>query len=230
MSLTLLPNLLSPTDTPSQFLPDSVGQTIGNLNGLFAESERGARQFLKLFKKHLPIALINEHTPQNHIDFLLEPLCKGEHWGLISDAGLPLVADPGSFLVLRAYALGIKVAAIPGPSSIMQALMLSGLPGQRFSFHGYLPKEKEERGRELKILEQRSQKEEATQIFIETPYRNLHTLESCLNHLHTRTVFCLAWDLCGSCQGVQTAAIGSWRKECLPNLNSIPAIFLLYKN
>src|SRR5258708_21049619 len=149
-ALLLLPNLLGEHRHHEMFLPSSVDKAVSSLDGLIAESDIEGRRFLKRFETkkpamEIPIALFNEHTPDDHIDFLLEPIVKGGRWGLVSDAGLPCIADPGAKLVQRARQLGILIQAFVGPSSILFALMLSGLPGQKFAFQGYLPKGPEDR-------------------------------------------------------------------------------------
>lgn len=175
----------------------------------------------------MPIALFNEHSQEGDIDFLLEPIRRGERWGLISDAGLPCIADPGSKLVMRARQSGIVVQAFVGPSSLLIALMLSGLPGQRFSFLGYLSKEAEERQQQINNVEKKSKKENATQIFIETPYRNMQLLEALLSELDDETLLCVAWDLTLPTQGVVSQKVQLWKKSPLPNLAKKNAIFLI---
>jgi 16S rRNA (cytidine1402-2'-O)-methyltransferase len=231
-ALLLLPNVLGETRHHEPFLPSSVDKAVVSLDGLFAESEQGGRRFLSLFPTEkpvhlIPIALVNEHTPDADLDFFLQPLTQGERWGLVSDAGMPCIADPGYKLVRRARQLGIPVQAFIGPSSITMALMLSGLPGQRFSFRGYLPKGPAERIAELRKLEQASQAAQATQIFIEVPYRNTNVLADCLQTLKDDTWLCVAWDLTLPSQGVVSMPISQWKRTQLPNLEKRAAIYLL---
>lgn len=231
-TLLLLPNLLGEAKYHEPFLPASVDKAVASLDGLIAESENGGRRFLGRFEtkkpaREIPIALFNEHTDDADIDFILEPLVQGERWGLVSDAGLPCVADPGAKLVYRARQLGINVQAFIGPSSIMLSLMLSGLPGQRFTFHGYLAKEPEERKKQIKSIQREALKNSYTQIFIEAPYRNMHTLEALVNELHDETRLCVAWDLTLQTQGVLTQPVKFWKKSPLPNLAKRCAIFLI---
>lgn len=226
--LYLLPNLIEPDALHSHFLPQSVDAIVATLDGLIAESEKGGRVFLKRFtlKKKLqemPILLLNEHTQE--IDPLIQPLLKGERWGLISDAGLPCIADPGARLVKKVKELGITIEAFVGPSSLFLALMLSGLPGQRFCFRGYLPIKPEERKRELLRWEKESEREKSTQIFIETPYRNQATLKSCLETLSPKTELCVASGLTSASQEIKRAAVNQWQEEEIPEK---PAIFLFY--
>lgn len=231
-ALLLFPNLLGESRHHELFLPASVDKAVETIDGLIAESDQAGRRFLGRFKTkktaaETPIALFNEHTPDDHIDFLLEPIRKGERWGLISDGGIPCVADPGSKLVKRARSSGIVVQAFVGPSSILLALMLSGLPGQRFYFQGYLDKTPEKRKKQVKQLEAVSKKEGVTQVFMEAPYRNMHALETALTTLDDSTDLCIAWDLTLPTQGVISQKVGLWKKSPLPNLEKKCAIFML---
>lgn len=231
-ALLLLPNLLGEQRHHEVFLPGSVDNAVKTIDGLIAESDQGGRRYLSHFEMdklphQIPIALLNEHTPDADLDFLLEPLVAGERWGLVSDGGLPCIADPGSKLVRRARQLGIAIQAFVGPSSILMALMLSGLPGQRFSFRGYLPKEQAERKTEIRKLEQASKASQATQIFIEAPYRNAFTLADTLAILHENTWLCVAWDLTLPTQGVVSQSVAHWKRTTLPNLEKKPAIYLV---
>lgn len=231
-ALLLLPNVLGEQRHHELFLPTSVDRAVQSIDGLIAESEQCGRRFLSRFKterpaNEIPIALFNEHTPDDHIDFLLEPIIKGERWGLVSDGGLPCIADPGDRLVSRARVLGIPIQAFVGPSSILLGLMLSGLPGQQFTFHGYLDKEPSKRQERIKQLEKDTKKNGYTQIFIEAPYRNQHLLESLVNTLTDSTRLCVAWDLTLPSQGILSQPVGIWKKSPLPNLEKKAAIFLI---
>lgn len=229
--LLLLPNLLGEVRYHQPYLPASVDKAVVSIDGLIAESVQAGRRYLSRFEttkpaSAIPIALYNEHTTDHDLDFLLEPIRQGQRWGLLSDAGLPCVADPGSKLVRRARLSGIAIQAFVGPSSILLALMQSGLPGQKFFFHGYLPKESDARHKQIKALEKQSATEEATQIFIETPYRNEQMLESLLGILHPETWLCVAWELTTSDQGLLSQPVKLWKKAPLPNLAKKNAIFL----
>lgn len=231
-ALLLLPNLLGEVKHHQPFLPASVDKAVSTLDGLIAESPTAGRRFLSRFEtkkpvNEIPIALFNEHTPDSDIDFLLEPIRKGERWGLISDGGLPCIADPGAKLVSRARQSGIVIQAFVGPSSIMLALMLSGLPGQRFNFLGYLDKDPKKRAKEIKELEKKSALEHSTQIFIEASYRDEHMLETLLSTLNDNTLLCAAWDLTLPTQGVLSQPVSVWKKSPLPNLEKKSVIFLL---
>lgn len=230
-ALLLLPNLLGAVPHISMVLPASVERAVATLDGLISESPTAGRRFLSHFstKKPLhemPIACYDVKTPDEDIDFFLQPIRNGERWGFVCDAGLPCIADPGYKLVARARSSGISVQAFSGPSSIMQALMLSGLPGDHFAFHGYLPKEEKERAKSLKELEKQS-KRGGTQIFIETPYRNLPLLTAALQLLQPHTMLCVAWDLTMPTQGVICQSVDGWKLIPQPSLSKKPAIFLL---
>lgn len=169
-------------------------------------------------------------TPADAIEALLAPILAGQDGGLVSDAGCPAVADPGALLVRRAHALGIKVVPLVGPSSILLALMASGLDGQRFAFHGYLPTDATERSARLRELEKQSRDQHQTQIFIETPYRNAVMFEALLAHCAPTTAVCFAADLTLGTEEIATRTVAQWRacaSEDRPNLGKRPAIFLL---
>lgn len=214
MTLILLPNLLA-ENTESSAFPPVIAEKVDVLQGLIAESDKGARQFLKKFKKTVPVLLLNEHTK----DFsdLLAPLLKGETWGLISDAGLPCLADPGSQLVEKAREKKINVEAHVGPSSIILALMLSGLPSQKFFFHGYLPYELEE----LKKLDKG-----VTHLFIEAPYRNIKSFQKIKQVLKPNARLCIAANLMAPDAYVETKIVSQWKDA--PSIDKVPSLFLIY--
>jgi 16S rRNA (cytidine1402-2'-O)-methyltransferase len=229
MTLYLLPNLLGPASDHHFFLPASVDQAVSTLDGLIAESESEGRRFLKRFatKKRpheMPIALLNKSVRE--LDFLLEPVRKGENWGVISDCGLPCMADPGAALVMRARQLHIPVELFAGPSAISHALVLSGLSGQSFFFHGYLSKKPEERAKELRQWEKLKG---TTHLFIEAPYRNEHTLKACLEKLQPDTLLCVATSLTLPDQCVETLPVFLWKKKELPCIAKKPTIFLFHR-
>ena len=210
-TLHLLPNLLH-EDSSWRFDPPP-------LDALIAESEKGGRQFQKKFFGHisLPIYLLNEHTQDVHPLLSLSE----DNIGLISDAGLPCLADPGSQLVSLARKNNIPIHAYPGPSSIFLSLMLSGLPAQRFTFHGYLERDVPALEKQLASLPPRH-----THIFIETPYRNQKLLTHILKIRKPKDLLCIAADLMGPSQTVISQPISDWKS--LPALQKQPAIFLLY--
>jgi len=229
VTLLLLPNLLDESLSHRDFLPQSVDEAVSNIDGLIAESDKSARAFLKRFSftppktfREVPISLLNEHTDNTALLALLTPLERGERWGLISDCGLPSLADPGASLVALAHKRGIQIQAYPGPSSLVLALQLSGLSGQRFAFHGYPKKEALEMQRQMRLLEQL----DSTHLFIEAPYRSGKFLEQLIGYLSDKTLLSVAWDLTLPTQCVITEQVASWRIRSLPNLHKRPAIFL----
>lgn len=232
--LYLLPNLLGDHTDHRAYLPAGVDEAVAQLDGLLAESERGGRRYLGRFitkrpAREIPIGVIGERLHRNEVDFFLEPLLKGEVWGLVSDAGLPCVADPGHELVAHARRLGIEVRAVAGPSSVMLALMLSGLPGQRFHFHGYLPKSPDEAVQALKNMEREVRERGSTQIFMEAPYRNEATLKRCLEVLEGSTLLCLASSLTTPEERVFCKPVAQWPKDEAWDLKRSPSLFLLNK-
>ena len=231
--LYLLPNLLDPEASPQSAFPPEVFTLVPNLDGLIVENEKEGRKYLKHFTfpegktfREIPLALLNEQTKADILPGLLQPLLKGENWGLISDCGLPILADPGARLVHLAREHNIPVAAYPGPSSILLALMLTGLPAQQFAFHGYLPRKEAELIPLLKTLERRSSNEGSTHLFIETPYRNTQLFRILLEALSSSTRLAVAANLTGKNQSVTTLPISQWKKQPHPDLHKQPAIFL----
>jgi 16S rRNA (cytidine1402-2'-O)-methyltransferase len=225
--LLLLPNLLGEFPHHEPFLPASVDKAVGTLDGLIAESESAGRRFLSRFKLEKPVHLIPIAIYKDEdLDFLLEPMMKGERWGLISDAGLPCIADPGSKLVLHARRKGIPVQAFVGPSSILLALMLSGLPGQKFTFLGYLDRDNDAKKKQIQDYEKMSKNHKMTMICMETPYRNKAMLEILLDTLNPDTLLSVAWELTLPDQGVLTQTVTQWKKSPLPNIDKKNCLFL----
>jgi len=220
--LYLLPNLLGEELSHESFLPSSVTKATQSLDGLIAESEKGARRYLKRFTKNfreIPILLLNEHTDE--IDTLLAPLQKGETWGLISDAGLAALADPGAQLIRRLHSLKIPIETFPGPSSIIYALQLSGLFAQSFTFHGYAPRKEDVLKEKLRTLPK-----DHTHIFIEAPYRSDKLLNLLVHGLQDETDLSVSWNLTLPNQGVRTDSIKKW-KGSIPKLGKVPAVFVI---
>lgn len=229
-TLYLVPVALGGEDATS-WLPPATLDAARALRHFIAEDARSARRFLKAIGhpgplQELTIHLLNEHTKDAEIEPLLAPLLSGIDCGLVSEAGCPAVADPGAKLVRHAHAAGIRVAPMVGPSSILLALMASGMDGQRFEFHGYLPVDKSARAAKLRQLDTRSA--DATQIFIETPYRNDALLEALLSHCRGDTLLCIAAELTLPGGLVATRAIVEWKKKP-PALDRRPAVFLLFR-
>lgn len=230
-TLYLIPTALGGKDART-ILPESTLRQVSVLTHFVVENPKSARQFLKAAGyphalQGVQMQALDEHTPEAAIRELLLPLLTGQDCGLLSEAGCPAVADPGAMLVRRAHERGIRVVPLVGPSSILLALMASGLNGQRFAFHGYLPVEREERCKKLRELESESQRVDRTQIFIETPYRNESAFRAILDACRDDTLVCLATDLTLASESVRTQSVKDWRKAP-PDLNRRPTVFLLY--
>ncbi len=232
-TLYLLPNLLGSHKDHSPYLPPNIDEVMGKIDGLIAESDKEGRRYLSRFstKKpalQIPIGVIKGKVSKSEVDFFLEPILQGQSWGLVSDAGLPCIADPGHQVVTAARKKGIEVKAFPGPCSMMLALMLSGFSGQRFAFHGYLPRESEALMATLKQMEKRAYDERATQIFMEAPYRNEATLEKCLKALKPTTHLCVASNLTLDSEQVIVKTIKSFPHDFDGlGLKRVPAVFLM---
>ncbi|MCB0516241.1 MAG: SAM-dependent methyltransferase [Chitinophagales bacterium] len=229
--LYLIPNLLGGDDLG--VLSGDVLKIVPQLQHFIVENERNARRYLiklsgtsgKVDSWHF--AVLDKHHKKQHFDkSLLAPALKGMDIGLISEAGLPAIADPGAIVVEQAHNLSIQVIPLVGPSSIFLALAASGLNGQSFSFHGYLPIEAEARARKIKALETMSRKFNTTQIFIETPYRNLQMFESIVRTCGEHTHLCIAANLSLPDEYIFTQKIGDWRKN-QADINKKPCVFLL---
>lgn len=213
-------------------LPATVIVRARQLTSFIAENAKSARAFLKSLPSDTPLQQIriqelNEHTPPGALPELLAPLLAGEDVGLISEAGCPAVADPGSALVALAHDKGIRVAPLVGPSSILLALMGSGLCGQSFAFHGYLPAKDELRRRKIVELENDSRKEGRTQLFIETPYRNRRMLQALLDACSPQTRIGIAADLTLPEERIMTLCCAEWKRRGLPDIDRHPTVFLL---
>lgn len=224
MTLYLLPNSLGWVDDIDDIFPKSVYRAVHSIDGLIAENGQKGRGYLQLFKipnaHDIPISVLNKESSKKDLEFLLRPILDGENWGLISDCGLPCVADPGANLVYLARKHGVKVEGLVGPSSIFLALMLSGLPSQQFFFHGYIPKLASERKRALTDWEKMKN---VVHIFIEAPYRNKHTLQDCVTTLNKKTLLCVASNLTQKNQFVHTSTVEKWSDVVL---EKDPTIFL----
>jgi 16S rRNA (cytidine1402-2'-O)-methyltransferase len=228
-TLYLIPVTLGGEDART-LLPTVTLDIVRRLDTFVVENAKSARAFLKAAGHPRPLQEIqlhalDEHTKEREIEPLLAPLLAGNDCGLMSEAGCPAVADPGAALVRRAHESGIAIVPLVGPSSILLALMASGMDGQRFAFHGYLPVEKAERVRKLKELEREARK--ATQIFIETPYRNAVMLQALLEHCRGDTLLCIATDLTLPGGTVETRSIAQWKKKP-PALDRRLVVFLIY--
>lgn len=230
-TLYLLPTGLG-SDAPDVLLPAATREIALGLRHFIAERPKTARAFLKQIGYPHPlnetsVETLDKDTPASALSELLAPLLAGSDAALLSEAGCPAVADPGALLVREAHAAGVRVIPLIGPSAILLALMASGLNGQRFMFHGYLPVAAPARAAQLRELEKRSQLDDATQIFIETPYRNDTMLQALLEHCAPRTLLCVAVDLTLPSEQIITRRIEAWRGHALV-LDRRPAVFLLY--
>ena len=230
--LYLIPSPLGESEIDS-IIPSEVVKIIHSLDEFIVEDEKAARRFFKKTNYPKPLEsvsfhLLNKHTSANELSNYLSSSEKGGNIGLLSDAGCPSVADPGAEIVKLAHKKNIQVIPLVGPSSILLALMASGFNGQNFSFHGYLPKERNERIKKLKEIEKISFSKNQTQIFIETPYRNNQMIEDILSSCSNETKFCIACDITLATELIKTKSISEWRKN-KPDINKRPAIFLLYK-
>jgi len=227
--LYLIPVGLGGEDDGS-LLPEATRDVAHRLRTFVVENPKSARRFLQAIGHPLPLRriemrVLDEHT--RDVGPLLGLLKSGADCGLMSEAGCPAVADPGAALVRRAHAEGITVVPLVGPSSVLLALMASGLDGQHFAFHGYLPADPAGRVRRLKEIE--AQAAGATQIFIETPYRNTALLRSILDDCRGDTLLCIAADLTLPTAMVSTRPIAEWKKKP-PDLDRRPAVFLLCRD
>jgi 16S rRNA (cytidine1402-2'-O)-methyltransferase len=232
--LYLVPNTLGESGL-APVLPLGVCEIAARLDYFVGENAKSTRAFLKRIDEasrlakalqEIEIRELNVSTPPELVAALLEPLLAGRDGGLVSEAGCPAVADPGANLVRIAHERGIVVRPLVGPSSILLALMASGLNGQNFAFCGYLPTDAAERERRIHEIEQRSRKERQTQIFIETPYRNQALLDALVGNCAPNTLICIATDLSLSTEAIATRTAAAWRKSA-PDIHKRPTIFLL---
>ena len=231
-TLYLIPSLLGESSVDAVFPPENK-RIIGRIRYFIVEEIRTARRFLKKISPEIEIdsltfTIYNEHTHAADASSILLPVLNGEDAGIISEAGTPCVADPGSLVVQLAHQSGIRVVPLVGPSSLLLALMASGFNGQQFVFHGYLPIENPARTKKLKEIEQDIIKKDQTQIFIETPYRNLQLFQAITETCLESTLLCIAVSLTTSEEKVITLPIKEWKKK-KPDINKKPVVFLLYR-
>ncbi|HCI52430.1 MAG TPA: SAM-dependent methyltransferase [Gallionella sp.] len=233
-TLYLIPCTLG--ETPAeQVLPQHVINIARSLQYYVVEQLKTARQFLSALKHEHPIQslhfeTLNEHTAPTELAALLTPLLAGHDVGIISEAGCPGIADPGAALVELAHRNGIRVIPLVGPSSILLALMASGMNGQCFAFHGYLPINDADRSKTIAQLEAESASRRQTQLFIETPYRNDKLFQALIAKCQPRTLLCVATDVSLASEQIQTRTIQQWKSQPAPQLNKRPSLFLLLAN
>lgn len=243
--LYLIPNTLGQADASlvnslAHVIPADVQAITAKLDYFVAENAKTTRAFLKLLAtthplskplQEIKIAELNVNTEAAALPALLAPLLNGQDAGLISEAGVPAVADPGANLVRLAHANGVVVKPLVGPSSLLLAVMASGLNGQSFAFNGYLPTDTSQRAKRIKALEDRSRQEKQTQLFIETPYRNTALLEAIATACQANTLICVATDLTLPTESIKTQTAAKWKSELssgkAPDFHKKPTVFLL---
>jgi 16S rRNA (cytidine1402-2'-O)-methyltransferase len=244
-TLHLIPNLLAPAASADDVLlaasiPETVLADTARLSYFIAENAKTARAYLKLVSRRVAlarplqeirIAELNVNTAAAALPSLLEPVLQGIDAGLISEAGVPAVADPGANLVRLAHARGIRVKPLVGPSSLLLAVMAGGLNGQSFAFHGYLPIDAAQRQRRIRELEERSRRESQTQIVIETPYRNAALLDALASACQPTTLISVATDLSLPDESIRTRTAADWKAELqtgkMPDFHKKPTVFSL---
>lgn len=228
----LIPNLLGESEV-TQVLPAHVREVVLLCKHFIVENAKNARHFIKQIapehpQSELELFVLNKHTPEEDKQSFLSPCLAGLPMGIISDAGCPAIADPGSDIVRLAHRKGIRVVPLVGPSSLLLSLMASGLNGQSFAFNGYLPIDKSERKAALKRLEKRAKEERQSQLFIETPYRNEALFEEMLQLLSPQTSLCVATNVTLSQESIHTYTIAEWKhKHKGLQLDKQPTIFIL---
>ena len=229
-TLYLIPSPLAECDFAKLF-PIYNSEIIQDVEHFIVEDLRTGRRFVKKLGMLKPMDMLhfstlNEHTKGDEIETLLQPLKDGKSLGLISDAGTPCVADPGNIIVSRAQQLDCAIIPLIGPNSILLALMASGLNGQSFAFNGYLPREQPDRERQLYFLESIVKRNNQTQIFIETPYRNNHVFKSILAVCDPAMRLCLGVNITSENQMIKTMTVKKWKAQKI-DLHKQPTVFLL---
>ena len=230
-SLFLIPTPLGEETSFDKIFPPYNSEIVNSIDVFIAEDAKSARRFLKQtgFKKsfdEITIYLLNEHSKDLDTKNYLDVALKGKNIGLLSDAGCPGIADPGASVVKMAHEKNIRVIPLIGPSSILLALISSGMNGQNFAFNGYLERENHLLAKQLRELEKRTQQQNQTQLFIETPYRNSKMMETILQTCGNETRLCIACDVTLSTELIKTKTIAAWKKN-LPDIHKRPAVFVL---
>lgn len=230
--LYLIPTTLGDCDN-QDVLPQSINRAIDFIDYYIVENEKTARKFIKSVnptkvQATLQLSSLNKHTEISEHNKMIQPCLEGKNIGLMSEAGCPGVADPGAVIVKLAHEKGIQVIPLVGPSSILLAIMASGMNGQSFTFNGYIPIDKSEKKSALKNLEKLSQDKNQSQIFIETPYRNNKMLEDILQALQPNTHLCVATDITLPTEYIKTMRVSEWKKAVV-DLHNRPTIFIIHK-
>ncbi|MFI3264456.1 MAG: SAM-dependent methyltransferase [Rikenellaceae bacterium] len=231
--LYLIPCPIAEAGEVWDVLPAANKSVIDSLDYFIVENTRSARRFLSKTKVANPIdslefVELNEHSHSGiEIEKMVDPITEGRSAGVISEAGVPGVADPGALVVEACHRRGIKVVPLVGPSSIIMAMMASGLNGQSFAFNGYLPIKPPERGKAIRNFERRAQQEGQSQMFIEAPYRNVKLVEQLLSTLAPKTRLTIAMDITAPEEYILTQEVEKWRRTKMPDMNKRPAIFII---
>ena len=228
--LYLIPTTLGDT-APLEVMPGMVQKIVDDLDEFVVENEKTARRFIKQLCKDksqpsLILHPLNKHTDSSEIPAYLDSCLTGKSVGLMSEAGVPGIADPGAEVVRLAHEKGIQVVPLVGPSSILMAMMSSGMNGQNFAFNGYLPIDQKEKRQELKRLENISRDHGQSQLFIETPYRNNKLIEELCSTLNPATRLCIACDITLSSEFIVTKPISVWKTK-QPDIHKKPALFII---
>ncbi|QZT37431.1 SAM-dependent methyltransferase [Halosquirtibacter xylanolyticus] len=231
-TLYMIPNTLGVTPVGG-VIPLEVQEIIRSVKVFIVEDIRTTRRFLKRVDKAIDIDtltfyVLDKRTKSREIEEMIQPLAKGENVGVISEAGCPGVADPGASVVQLAHKKGYRVVPLVGPSSILLAMMASGMNGQSFAFNGYLPMKKPDRVKKILHLEKRSFQEQQSQVFIETPFRNDTMFDDILSTCASNTHICVACDITLESEYIKTATVAEWKKN-KPSLHKRPAIFIIHK-
>lgn len=230
--LYLIPTTLGEMN-PEDVLPQTIKRSIDFIDHYIVENEKTARRFIKSVhpekkQPELKISVLNKHTETSEHNVFIQPLLEGHNIGLMSEAGCPGVADPGAAIVKIAHEKGIQVVPLVGPSSILLAIMASGMNGQSFAFNGYLPIDKSEKKQALKNFEKLSFDKNQSQLFIETPYRNNKLVDDLLQILQPGTHLCIACDITLPTEFIKTKTVNEWKKNKV-DLHNRPCIFIIHK-
>ena len=228
----MIPTVLA-EGSQEQTLPTEIAKKVNELNIFAVENIRSARRFIRSVDKEkvideIDFQILDKNSKPEAIEEIIQKLYLGNDVGVLSEAGCPGIADPGAKLVEKAHENGIKVIPLVGPSSILLALMASGMNGQSFTFHGYLPIQDRERKQQIKDLERRSIQNDQTQIFMETPYRNGKLLEDLIKICSPKTKLCVACNITGADEYIETLTLGDW-KNMKVDLHKKPTMFVLGK-